>query len=470
VLTIASGVTIDGLLWDVTQKAQTLQDFAGFNADDFYLLRLTASDGWYRTYNYGELYNERYFYGGLFSAPSFAPGTAGSWSVNPGEVGAGDVVSPMLALESWQSRINPGEETLPRGLVTADSLRFCIGQLPEQLAGGSSTTSQFGRGVVRIDLIMDARSDDGMGVSVTGVMVAPETASLKVGETLPLTAIVVPAEADGSVYWSSGDAAVATVDARGVVTAKAAGTATITAASAASAYSADCAVTVTAEDAPGGNPGDGTETAATPSASPASTPGPTPTPSSAPGVTGTPSPAPAAFNDIEGHWASESILTLAAQGYIRGYADGGFRPQSPITRAEFITILIRVLERTAGVVPAPGHGFPDTENHWARAEISTAAALGIVGGYGDGSFRADAPITREQIAVILAAAYELPAGESAAYTDGAEISAWARDAVAAAAASGLMRGDDKGAFNPRAGATRAEVAVVVVRLLERGDL
>lgn len=99
------------------------------------------------------------------------------------------------------------------------------------------------------------------------------------------------------------------------------------------------------------------------------------------------------FNDVEAErWSNEAISTLANAQVLQGYADGGFHPGDPITRAEFTAIVTRFDE----VDSAPASPFSDTAGHWAEDVIAFAASKNWVGGYPDGSFRPQSDITRAE--------------------------------------------------------------------------
>lgn len=99
------------------------------------------------------------------------------------------------------------------------------------------------------------------------------------------------------------------------------------------------------------------------------------------------------FSDVgEGQWFSNAISTMARMGVVKGYEDGTFRPNEPITRAEFAAIAARFDQRahSSRVI------FTDTYGHWAANEISRAAVNGWINGYPDGSFKPDQQITRAE--------------------------------------------------------------------------
>ncbi|MET3849245.1 S-layer homology domain-containing protein [Paenibacillus sp. OAE614] len=170
----------------------------------------------------------------------------------------------------------------------------------------------------------------------------------------------------------------------------------------------------------------------------------------------------AVFTDIRGHWAEETIQHLAGSGIVKGYPDGTFRPNRPITRAEFVSILTAVLQWK----PKADKVFIDTENHWARAAISTAYANGMIRGYDSNTFVPDQPITREQMAVMAANALHLENTKSTpSFTDGDRISQWAKNAVASAVERGILTGYPDRTVKPQVQATRAEAVTVIKKII-----
>ncbi|RAV19683.1 cadherin-like beta sandwich domain-containing protein [Paenibacillus contaminans] len=112
----------------------------------------------------------------------------------------------------------------------------------------------------------------------------------------------------------------------------------------------------------------------------------------------TPAVAAESFKDVEGHWAADSIARLADDGILEGYPGGGFLPEGAVTRAEMAVIL----GRWAGVQQGADKGsFHDAAGHWAEEAIAAEATKGWLQGYEDGSFRPDAPITRAEAVVLL---------------------------------------------------------------------
>ncbi|WZL73662.1 S-layer homology domain-containing protein [Clostridiaceae bacterium 35-E11] len=168
------------------------------------------------------------------------------------------------------------------------------------------------------------------------------------------------------------------------------------------------------------------------------------------------------LTDIAGHWAEDSIKELVTMGAISGYPDKTFKPDNKITRAEFATVLVKAfnLEAKSGKI------FVDTANHWAKGDIATAQAYGIVSGYNDTTFGPNDLITREQMAVMVikAAGLDQVTGEID-FTDKDQISNWAVDAIGAAAAKEIIGGYEDKTFKPKNNATRAEAVTVIINAL-----
>lgn len=173
------------------------------------------------------------------------------------------------------------------------------------------------------------------------------------------------------------------------------------------------------------------------------------------------------FTDIAGHWAESYIKRAAARGIVSGYPDGTFKPNNPVTRAEFTVML-------AGALKLKGEGatntFTDNDQigGWAKQAIVQAAQASIVGGYADGSFRPNAPITRAEMAAMIARALKLQlnAHTTTGFADDDTIPGWAKGAVEAIRELGLIAGRGGNRFAPNETATRAEATVMLLRMLE----
>ncbi|MDU0331905.1 S-layer homology domain-containing protein [Paenibacillus sp. 3LSP] len=107
------------------------------------------------------------------------------------------------------------------------------------------------------------------------------------------------------------------------------------------------------------------------------------------------------FPDVkEGHWAKAAIESAVAKGYFKGYADGTFKPNGTVTRAEFAALLARVAKaKESEESEASGHSFSDLAGHWSEPEVERAVALGFIqpSDYPNG-FQPNTPITRFEMA------------------------------------------------------------------------
>ena len=169
-------------------------------------------------------------------------------------------------------------------------------------------------------------------------------------------------------------------------------------------------------------------------------------------------------------WYSTPIAFCQQHGLMDGTAPGEFQPKEPLTRAALAESLYRLAgsptpEEGTGETETPEEAFSDvTAGHPSFSAILWAKESGAVGGYPDGAFRPENPITREEAAVILWNGRGRPeaAGE-AACTDRDTISPWALEAVDWAYGEGLLSGNSDGSFAPRNNITRGEGATVVMR-------
>ena len=175
-------------------------------------------------------------------------------------------------------------------------------------------------------------------------------------------------------------------------------------------------------------------------------------------------PAMAAPSDIAGHWAESVITQWQNKGLIQGYEDGTFKPGNTITRAEFVTLM----NNAKGFWSEGSINFSDVKNgSWFYSAVARAVAAGYVKGYSDGSFKPGNTITRAEAAVMIANAARLSANEAGAYrfTDVGSIPAWARGSVGAVVAAGYMTGYPDGSFDANASISRAEAVSSLNRML-----
>lgn len=168
------------------------------------------------------------------------------------------------------------------------------------------------------------------------------------------------------------------------------------------------------------------------------------------------------ITDITGHWAESGIRKAFGLGFVNGYLDKTFRPERQITRAEFLTMLVKAL----GMTTPKAISWADVDQHWAKEQIQIAAQNGIVEGLGGNLFGPDQAITREQMTVMLARAMRIStATQKSSFRDGKDISAWALNDIDAATQWKLILGYEDSTFRPQGSATRAEAVEIIIRAL-----
>ncbi|MGF0007096.1 S-layer homology domain-containing protein [Eubacteriales bacterium SGI.150] len=152
--------------------------------------------------------------------------------------------------------------------------------------------------------------------------------------------------------------------------------------------------------------------------------------------------------------------------FLVGYTDGTFGPERNMTRAEVTTMFARLLTEQIEADKTYSNTFSDVpKGYWAANYIGYMQQFGIITGYSDGSFRPDAPVTRAEFATIASRFEKLTEG-SKSFADVPD-TYWAARYINFAATRGWVTGYSDGTFKPENPITRAEVAAITCRLLER---
>lgn len=177
------------------------------------------------------------------------------------------------------------------------------------------------------------------------------------------------------------------------------------------------------------------------------------------------------FKDVKNHWASDSIINMANKGIIKGYVDGTFRPSANITRGEFATLLARAfnIQAISGTNP-----FKDVlVDKWYTESILALYDAGITTGRTDGTFGVNENITNEEICAMIYRTIQVlklnvPGINSRDiyFTDQDKISTYAKEAVAALTKVGIIQGRPDGSLRPQSTTIRAQVAVILERVLK----
>lgn len=143
-----------------------------------------------------------------------------------------------------------------------------------------------------------------------------------------------------------------------------------------------------------------------------------------------------AFSDLSSAWAQEEISNLVSAKVLSGYPDGSFKPDNPLTRAEFAKMIVSAFS-SPYQAPASFRDVPP--DFWAAPYIAQAQAKGWVNGYPDGSFCPQESITRAQVLAVLVRIAGWP---DERWTQGVAPSGWASSQVAAAWSHGVLRASD----------------------------
>lgn len=179
------------------------------------------------------------------------------------------------------------------------------------------------------------------------------------------------------------------------------------------------------------------------------------------------------FRDVTStHWAFDSVERAAELGLVTGYSDGTFRPDTHVTRAQFVLMLWRMCGKPAAAKAA---SFADASADWYQDALSWAVEKGYVNGLSDTRFGPDAPITRQQAMAIL---FRLNGGQSGTeltltgiyeqtFADSTTIVSWAKDATWWAVYHELVSGVGGSRIAPEANASRAQIAAILLRYADQ---
>ncbi|MEA5575485.1 S-layer homology domain-containing protein [Anabaena sp. UHCC 0451] len=190
----------------------------------------------------------------------------------------------------------------------------------------------------------------------------------------------------------------------------------------------------------------------------------------APLMTSAPTLAQTGFSDVSSnYWASQFIQQLSQRGVIAGFPDGTFRPEEPVTRAQFAAMINKAFSKSAQRQPINFNDVPS--NYWAFSAIRQAYTIGFLSGYPGNVFRPNQAIPREQVLVSLANGLEYAAMSNTEstlqyYNDSGSISGYARSPIAAATERRIVVNYPNVRFlNPSVTATRAQVAAFIYQAL-----
>ncbi|MBP3886878.1 MAG: alkaline phosphatase family protein [Cellulosilyticum sp.] len=176
------------------------------------------------------------------------------------------------------------------------------------------------------------------------------------------------------------------------------------------------------------------------------------------------------YKDIEEViWAKEALEKLVIKGIFEGYEDHTIRPRAYITRGEFSKIIVKAFDLGQEALENPLTDID--EQDWCYQYVNTLYHRAIIKGYGDKAFRPECFITREEATVILARvldylSIQLPIEKEEILKDYDEIAHYAKESVSVLYMSNIIKGTSEGVFMPKKMLTRAEIAVMIDRVLE----
>ena len=177
------------------------------------------------------------------------------------------------------------------------------------------------------------------------------------------------------------------------------------------------------------------------------------------------------FTDVsEDAWYFDAVEFVYGKGITNGVSETEFAPNGKVTRGQFITMLCRAY----GIEEMDGDNFADCGDTWYTGYLAAAKQLGIANGVGDNMFAPDRFVTREEMVTLLYNYYKSQdmVGEEAtetSFADDADVSAWAKAAVAYASEEGIINGKGDNMFDPRGNATRAELAQIFYNIFAWGE-
>lgn len=173
-----------------------------------------------------------------------------------------------------------------------------------------------------------------------------------------------------------------------------------------------------------------------------------------------------AFSDVEGHWAEEAIQRANTIGIINGYEDNSFQPDHDMTRAELVTVMVKLL----GLTTETDKYIPDTTSKdWYYSNMKKAIYFGIIQGDEHGNVNPNSNVTREEAIVMMARAFQLKIEEpfvNEKFEDDSTISEWARKEIMTFVKKQYIKGYEDHTIQPHKNITRAEIVTLLQRVMK----
>ena len=172
------------------------------------------------------------------------------------------------------------------------------------------------------------------------------------------------------------------------------------------------------------------------------------------------------YQGLKGHWAQKQIESWQANGLVTGYADGTFKPDIDITRAEFITLV----NSAFGFTQKANQSFTDvSSSDWFAGEFAKAKALGYLNGYANGTVKPNNKISRQEVAVILYKILKLDSSKYGSVTgkfiDASNIPVWSKNKINSVVSIGYMGGYPDQTYHPERSISRAEVIATLYKVV-----
>ncbi len=176
------------------------------------------------------------------------------------------------------------------------------------------------------------------------------------------------------------------------------------------------------------------------------------------------------FTDVQPtNWFYADVMNIYSRGLMSSVNGTTFQPQAPVTRAMMVTILHRL---DSNLPMLSGFAFSDVPaDAWYAQAVNWADQLDITGGFSDGTFRPNDPITRQELTVMIYnfaryKGFDMSAtGSIQNYTDASSVPSWSKTPIEWAIGNRVLGGKDKGRLDPRGMATRAEVSAMLTRYM-----
>lgn len=171
------------------------------------------------------------------------------------------------------------------------------------------------------------------------------------------------------------------------------------------------------------------------------------------------------FTDVKGHYAESYIHHLHDAGVVSGRPDGSFAPNSPVSRAEFMTLMVKALKLEGTAENTKG--YTDIDNHWAKNIILVAAKNGLISGYLDKTIRPDNPITLAEVSAVISRAFAFKTQKNGVYSK-LKQGMWYSSYVKKMFDSGILKTEDNiynYNFDEQGNMNRANCAVMISRAL-----